>query len=67
MYKVKGIPIEDNQIYAYGKDIEAELTAMLSEELANQIDKEILRSLGVEPDKNKRRKNKIDKIFKSFE
>ena len=67
MYKVKGIPIEDNQIQAYGKDIEAELTAMLSEELANQIDKEILRSLGVEPDKNKRRKNKIDKIFKSFE
>lgn len=66
MYKVKG-PIEDNQIQAYGKDIEAELTAMLSEELANQIDKEILRSLGVEPDKNKRRKNKIDKIFKSFE
>jgi hypothetical protein len=66
MYKVKG-PIEDNQIHDYGKDIEAELTSMLAEELANQIDKEILRSLGVEPDKNKRRKNKIDKIFKSFE
>lgn len=63
MYKVKRISTE-NQIQAYGKDIEAELTAMLSEELSKQIDKEILRSLGVEPDKNKRRKNKIDKIFK---
>ena len=63
MYKVKGIPIEDNQIHAYGKEIEAELTSMLSEELAKQIDKEILRGLGLK-ERNIRRIDKINKIFK---
>ena len=63
MYKVKGMPIEDNQISAYGIDIEAELTSMLSEELAKQIDKEILRGLGLK-ERNIRRIDKINKIFK---
>lgn len=62
MYKVKGILI-DGQISHYGQDIESELTKMLSEELAKSIDKEILRGLGIEPDRNKRRKNKINSIF----
>lgn len=67
MYKVKGIPINDEQISHYGQDIESELTKMLSEELAKSIDKKILRRLGIEPDKNKRRKNKIQKVFKFSE
>jgi hypothetical protein len=58
MYKVKGIPIEDNQISTYGVDIEAELTRMLSEELAKQIDKEILISLGLK-ERNIRRKGMV--------
>ncbi len=58
-YKVKG----DNTISPYGKDIESELTKILSEQLAKEIDREILRGLGVEPDRNKRRKNSINKIF----
>jgi FkbM family methyltransferase len=48
----------------YSADIEAELTRMLSEELAKQIDKEILTSLGLK-ERNIRRINKINKIFKS--
>ena len=40
-----------------------EMTKILSDELAKQIDKEILRNLGLEPDRNKRRKNSIQKIF----
>jgi hypothetical protein len=64
MYKVKGIQIEDNQISPYGADIEAELTRMLSEELAKQIDSEILKSLGLK-ERNIRRIDKINKIFKS--
>ena len=62
MYKVKGIPIEDNQTSQYGPDIEAELTKMLSEELARQIDKEILQSLGLKK-RNIVRQDKIRKIF----
>jgi hypothetical protein len=65
MYKVKGIPIESQQISQYGPDIEAELTKMLSEELARQIDKEILQSLGLKK-RNIVRQDKIRKIFKSF-
>ena len=32
-------------------------------QLAKEIDREILRGLGLEPDRNKRRKNSINKIF----
>ncbi len=63
-YKVKGIVVDsDNTISSYGKDIESELTKILSEQLAKEIDREILRGLGLEPDRNKRRKNSINKIF----
>jgi hypothetical protein len=53
------------EIY-YGLDVAAELTKILSEQLAKEIDKEILKGLGIEP-RNKRRKNSIDKIFRSSE
>jgi hypothetical protein len=42
---------------------EDDLIKILSEEIAKQIDRDILRGLGVEPDRNKRRKNSIKKIF----
>lgn len=61
MYKVKGI-LENNQASQYGIDIESELTKMLSEELASQIDKEILQSLGLK-EINIVRQDKIRKIF----
>jgi hypothetical protein len=64
MYKVKGITIESQQTSQYSADIEAELTRMLSEELAKQIDSEILKSLGLK-ERNIRRIDKINKIFKS--
>jgi len=51
---------------SFGIDIADELSAILSEELAKQIDKEILQgisSLG----KNNIRKRKIENILKSFE
>ena len=51
----------------YGIDIADQLSAMLSEELAKQIDMDILRGLGLEADKFKRRKKKIENILKSFE
>jgi len=60
--KVKNIEVEGS-VSAYGLDIESELTKILSEELTKSIDRDILMSLGIEPDKNKRRKNKINKIF----
>jgi ATP-dependent RNA circularization protein (DNA/RNA ligase family) len=50
----------------YGLDVVDELTKILSEQLAKEIDKEILKGLGLEA-RNKRRKNSIDKIFKSSE
>jgi hypothetical protein len=51
----------------YGIDVADQLSAMLSNEIAKGIDKEILKSLGLEPDRNKRRKNSINKIFKDVE
>lgn len=48
----------------YGKDIISDMEKKLSDELAREIDKEILRNLGFEPDKWKRRKKSIEKIFK---
>jgi len=65
-YKVKGIVVDnDNTVSPYGKDIESELTKILSEQIAKEIDKEILISLGLEPDRNKRRKKSINKIYKN--
>jgi hypothetical protein len=49
----------------YGLDIEEQLTKMLSEQLTREIDREVLKSLGIELDRNKRRKNSINKIFKN--
>jgi hypothetical protein len=51
----------------YGLDVVDELSKMLSNEIAKSIDKEILKSLGWEPDRNKRRKNSINKIFRASE
>lgn len=63
-YKVKGIVVDsDNTISPYGVDIESELTKILSEQIAKEIDRDILRGLGIEPDRNKRRKKSINKIF----
>lgn len=63
-YKVKGIVADgDNTIFPYGIDIESELTKILSEQIAKEIDRDILRGLGLEPDRNKRRKKSINKIY----
>ena len=51
----------------FGINIEDELSSILSKELTKQIDMDILRGLGLEPDKFKRRKKKIENILKSFE
>jgi len=51
----------------YGIDVVDQLSSMLSAEIAKSLDKDILRSLGLEPDRNKRRKNSINKIFKDVE
>jgi hypothetical protein len=50
----------------YGIDIADQLSAMLSEELAKQIDKEILQGIS-NLGKNNIRKRKIENILKSFE
>jgi len=50
----------------YGMDIVDELSAILSEELAKQIDKEILQGIS-NLGKNNIRKRKIENILKSFE
>lgn len=63
-YKVKSLVVDSiNNVSSYGVDIESELTKILSEQIAKEIDRDILRSLGVEPDRNKRRINSINKIF----
>ena len=60
-------PEADKLSEHYGVDIADKLSSMLSDEIAKSIDRDILRSLGLEPDRNKRRKNSINKIFKSSE
>jgi hypothetical protein len=45
-------------------DIEAELSAILSAEIAKSIDREIFKSLGIDLDKKDRRIKSINKIFK---
>ena len=64
--KVKSVLVDsENTVSSYGKDIESELTKILSEQIAKEIDRDILRGLGIEPDRNKRRKNSINKIYKN--
>jgi hypothetical protein len=60
-------PEADKLSSHYGLDVADQLSAMLSDEIAKSIDKDILKSLGLEPDRNKRRKNSINKIFKDVE
>ena len=62
-YKLNKENIEN--IPHYGIDIEAQLTSMLSEQLAKSIDSEILKNiLGDDYYRNKRRSKSIKKIFK---
>ena len=64
--KFKSVLVDsENTVSSYGKDIESELTKILSEQIAKEIDRDILRGLGIEPDRNKRRKNSINKIYKN--
>jgi len=60
-------PEADRLSKHYGIDVADQLSSMLSYEIAKSLDKEILRTLGLEPDRNKRRKNSINKIFKDVE
>jgi hypothetical protein len=60
-------PEADRLSKHYGIDVVDQLSSMLSDEIAKSLDKDILRSLGLEPDRNKRRKNSISKIFKDVE
>ncbi len=48
----------------YSIDVVDELSKLLSEQITREIDIEILKGLGIELEKNKRRKNSIDKIYK---
>ena len=57
-------PEADRLSSHYSIDVVDQLQSMLSDEIAKGIDREILKSLGLEPDKNKRRMNSINKIFK---
>ena len=60
-------PEADRLSSHYSIDVVDQLQSMLSVEIAKSIDKDILRGLGLEPDRNKRRKNSINKIFKDVE
>ena len=60
-------PEADKLSENYGIDVSDQLQSMLSDEISKSIDKEILRNLGIEPYRNKRRKNSINKIFKNVE
>jgi hypothetical protein len=48
----------------YGLDVADELSKMLSEQIAKEIDREVLKSMGIYG-RNVRRMNSINKIFKS--
>jgi len=60
-------PEADKLSAHYGIDIVDELTSLLSDQIAREIDRDILKSLGIEPDRNKRRINSINKIFRDVE
>lgn len=51
---------KDNFLSSY----EDEFYKILSEQLAKEIDREILRGLGLEPERHKRRVSKIKKLFR---
>jgi hypothetical protein len=59
-------PEADELSKHYGIDSSDELSKMLCEELTNNIDKEILKSMGIYF-RNIRRMDSINKIFKSSE
>ena len=64
-YKVKGIVVDSNNtVSTSSSDIESELTKILSEQLAKEVDLEILRKLGVF-ERPLRRKSSINKIYKN--
>jgi len=62
MCKTDGVEIYSNETAGrlskdYGIDAVDELSKILSEQIAKDIDRDILISLGLEPDRNKRSKN----------
>ena len=59
-------PESDELSKHYGIDVVDQLSAMLSNEIAKSIDKEILKSMGIYS-RNVRRMNSINKIFKDVE
>jgi hypothetical protein len=56
-------PEADKLSEHYSVDIVEQLQSMMSVEISRGIDKDILKKLGWEPDRNKRRINSINKIF----
>ncbi len=62
MSKMKKLKVDYKEVSQYESDIADEMTKILSEELSKEIDKEILRSLGIF-ERPMRRKNSINKIF----
>jgi hypothetical protein len=59
-------PEADRLSEHYGIDVADQLSAMLSNEIAKGIDREILKSLGIYA-RNVRRMNSIAKVFKDVE
>jgi hypothetical protein len=59
-------PEADKLSNHYGIDVADQLSAMLSDEIAKSIDKEILKSMGIYS-RNVRRMNSIAKVFKDVE
>jgi hypothetical protein len=59
---MKKLKVDYKEVSQYESDIADEMTKILSEELSKEIDKEILRSLGIF-ERPMRRKNSINKIF----
>ncbi len=59
---MKKLKVDYKEVSQYGSDIADEMTKILSEELSKEIDKEILRSLGIF-ERPMRRMNSINKIF----
>ena len=56
-----------NDLSSYGIDVVSQIESLLADELSKEIDKEILKNLGIHPDRWERRKKSINKIFKSSE
>jgi len=62
-HKVKGSVVDSNNTVSTSLDIESELTKILSEQVAKEIDLEILRKLGIF-ERPVRRNSSINKIYK---